>query len=109
MLAILILVAYYFISQDKDVAYSAPEWSCEYINKKWECSVSLEIANKTRTHQSRKISIRGVIIPSDTKHSSLKMCGEKLLNIEMAPHEKLNIKETIEMDKKPNKNQYKRL
>jgi hypothetical protein len=101
IISIVVLTLIYVLNRDNDVVYSSPKWSCEYLNDHWDCSVTLEVENKTRTHQDRKISIRGVKMPVNPKYSSFKICGEKILNLEMAPHEIMYINEIIEMNYKP--------
>ena len=101
--SIFALTVFHFVSRDKDVFISSSDWDCKYINKTWECQVSLEIENETNIHQHRNISIRGNIIPHDSKFSTIKNCGEKYIKIEIAPNDKISFTEVVEMDCKPNK------
>jgi hypothetical protein len=93
--------AYYYFSREK-ISHTAPVWNCEYKKNTWKCVVSFEVENESRTHQLRKMSIRGMIIPRDGKYSSLKICGEKLIDLEIAPMKTVTINEIIQMSKKPN-------
>lgn len=99
---IFLFVTAYFYYDDEGITHSEPVWKCEYKKNTLQCLVSFDVENKSHTHQYRKVSIRGVIIPRDGKLSSLKICGEKLIDLEIAPRKTVTINEMIPVKKKPN-------
>lgn len=94
-------VAYYYI-QHSEVVHSEPKWDCEYSISKSQCNVSFEIINKTHMQQTRKVSIRAIRIPPNSKRSSLKIYGEELFDVTLQPLEIIKINEAIEVNGKPN-------
>jgi len=94
------VVVYY--NRDKDITYSDLQWNCDYVEDTWICKVTFEIENHTHEQQERKLSIRGVRIPFDRKLSSLKICGEKIIEVTLHPKETKMIIQELSTKKKPN-------
>ena len=92
---------YYYI-QHSEVVYSEPKWDCNYSENKSLCNVTFGIINKTHIQQTRKVSIRAIKIPVNSKRSSLKIYGEELFDINLEPLEIIRINETLEVNGKPN-------
>ena len=101
-LILIFVVAFYFY-QDKDVVYTEPKWDCKYLLNKWECRIAFNLINETYTEQFRKVSIKAINIPANSKYSSLKINGEKILEISLQPKENKMIHETMTVKGKPNK------
>lgn len=98
----LALALVYYFNNDEEVSYTKPQWNCTAAQNSWKCAVSFEVTNETHTELMRNVSIRAVKLPADGKYSSLKIYGEIVFEVLLAPKETYKIDEILSASRKPN-------
>jgi hypothetical protein len=91
----------FFFGRDDPVTLSAPTWTCAYQGGQWQCAVTFQARNKSQARQSRKVSIKGMVMPAGGKAASLTECGAKVIDLHLLPLEIETIHAGVPMTRKP--------
>ncbi len=95
-----VAITLFYLFHNEDVEISDIKWKCKHEGDNCICFVSFNIENTTKVVLFPKVHIRAQYVTSG-KRATVKIVGEKTIDLEVGPNRTLDVEERLEVKRTP--------